>query len=67
LRWYNSLLRERLPGARFVVTGASQQDNLRIITWTATSESGQVLDGKDSLGIQGDKIAYHYTYFTVQS
>jgi hypothetical protein len=24
------------------------------------------LDGKDSLGIKNDKIAYHYSYFTVQ-
>ncbi|HRN49997.1 MAG TPA: nuclear transport factor 2 family protein [Anaerolineales bacterium] len=66
LRWYNSLLRETLPGARFEITGSTTQKNLRVLTWTATSSKGRVLDGKDSLGIQNDKIAYHYTYFTVR-
>jgi hypothetical protein len=66
LRWYNSLLREVLPNAHFEATGTSQKENLRVITWTATSENGQVLDGKDSLGVKDGKIAYHYTYFTVR-
>jgi SnoaL-like protein len=66
LGWYNSLLRDLLPRARFQVTGSSQTDNLHVLTWTAESENGRVLDGKDSLGIKDDRIAYHYTYFTVQ-
>ncbi len=66
LGWYNSLLRETLPGARFEITGTSQNENLRVLTWTAQSNSGRVLDGKDSLGVKDNRIAYHYTYFTVQ-
>lgn len=66
LRWYNSLLNETLPGARFEVTGNTKKDNLRILTWTANSNNGRVLDGKDTLAIQNDKISYHYTYFTVK-
>lgn len=65
LRWYNSLFAEVLPNARFEVTGQAQNDNIRTLTWTAESSSGRVLDGKDSLGIKDDQIAYHYTYFTV--
>lgn len=66
LRWYNSLLRETLPNASFAITGSSQKDNIHTITWTAESPKGRVLDGKDSLGVKDEKIAYHYTYFTVQ-
>lgn len=66
LGWYNSLLRDTLPGARFEITGASQDNNVRTLTWTAQSDSGRVLDGKDALGVKDEKIAYHYTYFTVQ-
>lgn len=67
LSWYNELLRDTLPNARFAVTGSSTEDNLRTITWTAESSLGKVLDGKDSLGVKDDKIAYHYSYFTVHS
>src|SRR3972149_406668 len=66
LGWYNTLLRNTLPNARFEVTGTSQTNDLRTITWRAESSSGRVLDGKDSLGVKNEKIAYHYTYFTVQ-
>ncbi len=66
LRWYNSLLQDTLPNARFELTGQNQSGNIRTLTWTAEASSGRVLDGKDSLGIQNDEIAYHYTYFTVQ-
>lgn len=66
LTWYNQLLRDKLPNARFAVTGTLQKENMRVVTWTATSSNGQVLDGKDSLGVKDGKIAYHYTYFTVQ-
>lgn len=66
LRWYHRLLRETLPSARFNLTGMSVKDNIRTITWTAESSAGKVLDGKDSIGVKGEKIGYHYTYFTIQ-
>jgi hypothetical protein len=65
LRWYGSLLRETLPGARFAITGQQHTGNISTLTWTAESPAGRVLDGKDSLGVQDNRIAYHYTYFTV--
>ena len=66
LGWYNEMLKQKLPNASFHITGSSQRDNIRTVTWTAISSTGRVLDGKDSLGIKNDKIAYHYSYFTVQ-
>ena len=66
LRWYNSLLRDTLPGATFAITGLTVNDNIHTLTWTAESGGGQVLDGKDSLGIKDQQIAYHYSFFTVQ-
>ena len=66
LSWYNKLLRQTLPNARFELTGQSQADNLHTLTWTAESATGRVLDGKDTLGVKNDQIAYHYSYFTVQ-
>lgn len=66
LRWYNSLLGDTLPGARFAITGQQQEGNIRTLTWTAESSAGRVLDGKDALGIKDNQITYHYTYFTVQ-
>jgi len=66
LRWYNSLLRDKLPGGRFVITGRTQEDNVHTLTWTAESNGGRVLDGKDSLGIKDEQIAFHYSYFTIQ-
>ncbi len=78
LRWYNTLLQQTLPNARFELTGQSQLGNpsspqsgslgtgLRILTWAAESATGRVLDGKDTLGVKNGQIAYHYSYFTVQ-
>lgn len=65
LRWYNSLLRTTLPAAKFTITGLAKKDNIHTLTWTAESSAGQVLDGKDSLGVKNEQIAYHYSYFTV--
>jgi hypothetical protein len=67
LGWYNSLLKQTLPNARFELTGQSQKDSLHTVTWTAESATSRVLDGKDTLGIKDNQIAYHYSYFTVQS
>jgi hypothetical protein len=63
--WYTELLSQNLPSGRFQLTGRSQEENMRTVTWTADSKAGRVLDGKDSLGVKDDKIVYHYSYFTV--
>ncbi|MEX1248560.1 MAG: nuclear transport factor 2 family protein [Anaerolineales bacterium] len=65
LRWYNSLFGDTLPNARFEITGEDRSENMRTLTWIAESNAGRVLDGKDTLGIKGGQIAYHYSYFTV--
>lgn len=65
--WYSELLTEQLPNARFQITGNSEKDNMRTLTWTAQADTGRVLDGKDSIGVKDEQIAYHYSYFTVQS
>ncbi len=64
--WYSELLNKQLPQARFQITGSSQKDNIRTITWTAEAKTGKVLDGKDSMGVKDNKIAYHYSYFTLK-
>ena len=63
--WYQALLSELLPNATFILTGYSGSGNNRHLTWTATSDRGSVLDGNDTLGLLNDKIAYHYTFFTI--
>jgi len=47
------------------MTGLAKKDNIHTLTWTAESSAGQVLDGKDSLGVKDEQIAYHYSYFTI--
>ena len=64
--WYTDLLTNKLPNARFEVTGSSIKDNIRTITWTAESSLGRVLDGKDSIAVKDEKIAYHYSYYSLQ-
>ena len=66
LEWYNTLFKETMPNAHFTITGHSQTENIKTLTWAAESSTGRVLDGKDSFGVKDDQIAYHYTFFTIQ-
>jgi len=63
--WYQTLLTQLLPNATFILTGYSGSGNNRHLTWTASSDTATVLDGNDTFGLLNDKIAYHYTYFTI--
>jgi glycerophosphoryl diester phosphodiesterase len=63
--WYGSLFTQLLPDAKFTLAGFSGTGNIRHLNWTATSKSGNVQDGKDTLGLIDDKIAYHFSEFTV--
>ncbi|KAA3643154.1 MAG: nuclear transport factor 2 family protein [Chloroflexi bacterium] len=66
LAWYNVLFNQILPNGQFQLTGFSGNGNSRHLTWTANSSSGKVLNGNDTFGLKdGEKIAYHYTFFTV--
>jgi hypothetical protein len=63
--WYSSLFTQILPEATFTHTGFSGSGSSRYFTWTAASKSGKVRNGSDTLGLINGKIAYHYTFFSV--
>jgi hypothetical protein len=64
--WYAQLLYEILPKATFKLAGfAGNLGNIYHMTWTADSPAGRIDNGKDTLGLLGGKIAYHYSFFNV--
>lgn len=63
--WYETLIRQLLPGAEYKRTGFSGSGNSRHFTWTAKAALYKVLDGNDTFGLADDKITYHYSYFTI--
>jgi hypothetical protein len=65
LAWYNQLFTQILPEARYTLGGYSGTGSSRNFHWTAVSRLGQVLNGNDTLGLVGEKIVYHFTWFTV--
>ena len=65
MTWYNTFLYQIFPNAVFRMTGFSGTGNSRHLTWEATSPAGQIFNGNDTLGLRDGKIAYHYTYFTI--
>ena len=64
--WYASLFNNILPHATFRLTGRSGTGNSRHFTWEATSSAGVVRNGNDVFGLLDGRIAYHYTFFTVE-
>jgi hypothetical protein len=62
---YTTLFETILPGATFTLTGYTGAKNSRHLTWTAVSNKGQVNNGNDTFGLISDKIAYHYSFFSV--
>jgi hypothetical protein len=62
--WYTDLFLNILPNAAFQLGEESRQTGTRQFTWTATLPTGNVTNGNDSLGIIGNRITYHYSYFT---
>jgi len=63
--FYGDLLSNRLPGAAFTLLDSRAQDNSIMFTWSAVSNSGNVNDGNDTLGLRDGLIQYHYTRFNV--
>lgn len=63
--WYRTFLSNILQNGKFEVTGKSGSGRTRQFMWRATSNSGKVLDGNDTLGLIDGRIQYHYTYFNV--
>ncbi len=64
--WYVTLFQQLLPNASFTLTGYSGRGNSRHFTWEATSSAGTVRNGNDVFGLLDGKIAYHYTFFTIE-
>lgn len=63
--WYQSLFNYLLPEGVFTLKNFTANDNVRHLTWTASSSRGNVHDGEDTFVLFDEKIAYHYTFFTV--
>jgi len=63
--WYTHLLTRLLPNATFNLTGYTGSGVSRTFTWTAKSSAGSVLNGNDTFGLSGTKVAYHFTSFTI--
>ncbi len=62
--WYSTLFNQILPSASFKITGVTGSGSSRHINWTASSASGAVASGSDSIGLLDGKIAYHYSNFS---
>jgi hypothetical protein len=65
--WYASLFNTLLPGAIFRRTSHSGSGSSLHFNWTAASSTGNVDDGSDTLGLVNDRIAYHYSFFSVSN
>ena len=63
--WYTELFNDMLPNSKFTLGTYSGSGSSRHFTWTASSSKGYVRNGNDTLGINHDKINYHYTFFNV--
>ncbi len=63
--WYIQLFNDILPNSKFILGSYSGTGNNRHFTWTATSTKGYVRNGNDTLGLNHDKINYHYSFFNV--
>ncbi|NPV57366.1 MAG: hypothetical protein HPY76_11945 [Anaerolineae bacterium] len=63
---YKTMLNTTLPNGEYKLSGKSGSGASRHFTWTCTAASGKVTDGYDTVGIVGDKIIYHFSYYTIQ-
>jgi hypothetical protein len=63
--WYTHLFTDVLPNGKFNLGPYSGKGSARHFTWIASSSKGFVRNGSDTLGINNEKITYHYSYFTV--
>lgn len=65
--WFKTFFNQLLPNATFKLTNFIGTGSFRYFTWTATSNNGSVQNGSDTIGLHDDKIAYHYSFFSVKS
>jgi len=66
LTWYHNFFTQTFPDGAFTLRDVSGSGRVRHFTWTASAPDGRrILNGKDTIGLDDDKIAYHYTFFSV--
>jgi len=63
--YYEQVIRTQLKRGDFRVTWKSIEDNIIQFRWTCTSQTGNVNDGRDTIGIRNNEVIYHYSYFTI--
>lgn len=63
--WYETFFNHLLPNGTFQRTGFAGEGPSRYFTWVCQTETTDVRDGADTLGLSDGNISYHYTYFTV--
>lgn len=64
--FFEQVLSKELQEGDFRITSKRMNENTIHYTWTCTSKTGNVIDGKDTLGLKGNnKIIYHYCYYTI--
>jgi hypothetical protein len=63
--WYTQFFSQVLPNAAFKLSGFTGSNTTRHLAWTATSPSGSIKNGSDTIGCLHGKIVYHYTSFKI--
>jgi hypothetical protein len=63
--YFGGLLTNELNDGVFSITSRSGTGNTWHFTWKCISSRGNVLDGSDTFGLQGGKIIYHYSHYTI--
>lgn len=65
---YAELFQQLLPDARFDLTTVVARDNIRHVSWNASSPSGRrVTAGQDTIGLRQGLIQYHSNLFRISS
>jgi len=63
--WYSNFFQNTLPNAKFFLGNENNIGATRQFTWTATSTSGNIENGSDSIGLIGNRITYHYMSYKI--
>jgi ketosteroid isomerase-like protein len=63
--FYEQVIAVELKKGDFRVTYKKIIDNTIHYRWTCTSQTGNVVNGKDTLGIRNNKVIYHYCFYSI--
>jgi hypothetical protein len=59
--WISALLNKN-KNSQFTLLGESRDENVYSFKWETAPPSGEVLLGHDTIGLNKDKISYHYSF-----